>query len=66
MVKSKIDFHSLENHSEGEHSGQVNHSEERLRILRKLDADLKAFIEAARSSRAKLQVEENIEIPMAD
>lgn len=66
MVKSKIDFHSLEKHSEGERSGIPNHSEERLQSLRALDAELKALFESARASGAKLKVTGNIEITLME
>ncbi len=66
MVKSKIDYHSLEQHSEGERSGIPNHSEERLQALRTLDADLKALFESARTSGAKLKVAGNIEITLIE
>jgi len=66
MVKSKIDYHSLEQHSEGERSGIPIHSGERLQSLRALDADLKALFESARASGAKLKVIGNIEITMLE
>jgi len=66
MVKSKIDYHSLEKHSEGERSGIPNHSEERLQSLRALDTDLKALFESARTSGGKLKVTGNIEITLIE
>lgn len=66
MLKSKIDFHSLENHSERERSGVVDHSVERLQILRALDANLKALFDSASSSGANLKVKGNIEITLVD
>ncbi len=66
MVKSKIDYHSLENHSESERSGIPNHSAERLQSLRALDADLKALFDSAKASGAKLKVTGNIGITLIE
>ncbi len=66
MVKSKIDFHTLESHSEGERSGAGRGSEERLASLRKLDADLKSLFESARESDVKLKVTGSFEISMVE
>ncbi len=62
MVQSKIDYHSLEKHSEGERSGITRQSEERLQSLRTLAADLKAIFESANTSGALLKVTGKIEI----
>ena len=66
MVKSKIDYHSLEQHSEGERSGIPGHSEERLQSLRDLAAELKALFESAQASGAQLKVKGNIEITLME
>lgn len=66
MVKSKIDFHTLEKHSESERSGAADLSRERLETLRKLDADLKSLFEKARASGATLKVRGNIHITLID
>lgn len=66
MVKSKIDFHTLENHSEGERSGITHHAEERLGSLRALDADLKMLFENARRAGVSLKVKGNIEISFVE
>lgn len=62
MVKNKIDYHSLEKHSEGERSGIPDHSEERLQALRALATELKALFESAQASGVQLKVKGNIEI----
>lgn len=62
MVQSKIDYHTLEKHSEGERSGMTHHSEDRLQSLRALAAELKALFESANTSGAKLKVTGKIEI----
>jgi len=67
MVKSKIDFHTLAKHSEGERSGCSGAlSEERLRALRGLDLELKALFESALASGANLKLKGNIEITLED
>lgn len=64
MLKSKIDFHTLERHSLSETAGDTARSAERLAELRELDAKLKRlFTEAsARGGHfrifAKLEIEE--------
>lgn len=64
MVKSKIDYHSLEKRSEGERSGIPHDSEQRLQSLRALDTELKSLFESARASGAKLKVTGSIEITL--
>ena len=66
LVKSKIAYHTLENHSEGERSGILDHSEERLQALRKLDADLKELFKTANQAGAKLNISGTIAITMED
>lgn len=66
MVKSKIDYHSLKKHSEGERSGIPNQSEARLQSLRALDADLKSLFESAKASGVKLKVNAKIEITLME
>lgn len=67
MVKSKIDFHTLERHSEAERTGEsVHRSEERLRSLRDLDADLKELFESARASGKRFEVKGDITITAVD
>lgn len=66
MVKSKIDYHSLEKHREGERSGLPNHSKKRFQSIRTLDADFNALFESARTSGAKLKVAGNIEIALIE
>lgn len=66
MVKNKIDYHSLEKYSEGERSGIPDHSEERLQSLRILAAELKALLESAHASGARLKVKGNFEIVLME
>ncbi len=66
IVKSKIDYHILENHSAGERSGILNHSKQRLQSLHAIDTELKALFESARASGAKLKVTGNIEITLIE
>ena len=62
IVQSKIDYHSLEKHSEGERSGITHNSDERLRSLRALAAELKDVFETAYASGAQLKVTGEIKI----
>ena len=66
MVKSKIDFHTLEGHSEAERSGTANHSNERLSQLRNLDVDLKELFETAKQNGANLKVSGSFRITIID
>lgn len=66
MVQSKIDYHTLEKHSEGERSGMTHHSEERLRSLRALAAELKDVFESSYPSGAQLKVTGKIEITLME
>ena len=66
MVKSKIDYHTLEKHSEGERSGILHDSEQRLQSLRALDTKLKSLFESTRASGAKLKVTGSIEITLVE
>ncbi len=66
MVKSKIDFHTLEKHSEAERSGPTAITSARLETLRNLDAVLKSLFEKARATGATLKVRGNIEITLMD
>lgn len=66
MVQSKIDYHTLEKHSEGERSGITHHSEERLQSLRALAAKLKDVFESAHASGAQLKVTGEIKITLME
>ncbi len=66
MVKSKIDYHTLEKRSEVERSGITDHSEERLQSLRALAAEFKALFESAEASGAQLKVKGKIEITLME
>jgi hypothetical protein len=67
IVKSKIDFHSLNKLSETERSAQSDlSSEERLQSLRALDTELKALFKSAQASGAKLKVTGSFEIALVE
>lgn len=66
MVQSKISYRSLEKRSEGERSGMTRNSEERLRSLRALAAELKDVFESASASGAKLKVTGEIKITLME
>lgn len=67
MVKSKIDFHSLEKHSETERSGVGEEaSRARLEHLRNLDGALKRLFETAKDSGKRLKISGNIEVTYLD
>ncbi len=66
MVQSKIDYHSLERHSESERSGITHSSEERLRALRALATELKDVFESAHASGAQLKVTGEIKITLME
>jgi hypothetical protein len=67
MVKSKIDYHTLESHGHSERAdGKKAHSEERLRNLRALNASLKEALEAAAAANRSLNISGTIEISLAD
>ncbi|QTN32579.1 hypothetical protein HZ994_09625 [Akkermansiaceae bacterium] len=67
MVKGKIDFHSLEKHSENERSGGgMEKSGSRLAYLRDLDGRLKALADEARASGKRLKVTGEIQIEFID
>ncbi len=66
MVKSTIDYHTLERHSQGERSGIPHDSEQRLQSLRGLDTELKALFESARASGAQLKVTGEIKITLME
>jgi len=67
MVKSKIDYHTLERHSHSErsHAGKAR-SEERLEELPELKASLKEFFETAAATDRKLKISGTIEIGFVD
>lgn len=65
-MQSKIDYHSLEKHSEDERSGITHNSEERLRSLRALAAELKDIFESTYTSGAQLKVTGKIEISLVE
>lgn len=66
MVRSKINFHTLENRSESERSGIPNHTEERLQSLREIEAELKTLFDTAQASGAKLTVKGGFEIHLIE
>ncbi len=66
MVKSKIDYHTLEQHSEGERSGLHSHSEERLEYLSQLDAELRQLFARAAANGKKLCVTSALKITEVD
>lgn len=67
MVKGKIDFHSLEKHSDNERSGGGREiSEARLDYLRDLDRKLRILSEEAKASGKRLKVSGEIEITFVD
>ena len=67
MVKSKIDYHTLESHSDSELSGGSKfHSKERLQNLRELNAKLKELFESAAVGNRKLKINGTIEIDLVD
>lgn len=63
LVKSKMDYHSMEKFSNEERFGSdLSHSEKRLRDLTKLDTALKEFFASAAGSKQNLQISGWIEI----
>ena len=66
MVKGKIDFHSLQRHSEVELSGEAAGSAQRLEQLKVLEADLRKFFVEAKKSGKELKVSGRIEIAAVD
>ena len=66
MVKSKMDFHSLQLHSEVELSGKPAASEERLKQLKALDAELKTFFVQAKESGKNFKISGRIEVTPVD
>ena len=67
MVKSKIDFHSLQKHSEAERSGVAEEaSGSRLEYLRNLDGEFKRLAEAAKASGKRLKISGDIEVTFLD
>jgi len=66
LVKSKIDYHSLEKYSNEERFGQdIAHSEQRLKELRKLDAAIKEFLASVADEKQNLKIDGWIEISSA-
>ncbi|MEP2776833.1 MAG: hypothetical protein ABJQ29_11605 [Luteolibacter sp.] len=67
MVKSKIDYHTRENHSDMERSGgKKAHSETRLRDLRELNASLREFFESTNAGNHNLKFSGQITIEVLD
>ncbi len=67
MVKSKINYHSIEKHSHSELSGGNSaNSEERLRYLHDLNAQLKKLFETAAAENKRLKISGNIVINLVD
>jgi hypothetical protein len=66
MVKSKIDYHTLDKCSEGERSGITDPSEERLQSLLSLAAELKALFESAETCGKQLKTKGIIEIMLIE
>ena len=67
MVKSKIDYHSLESHSDSERArGSKAHSQERLQTLRDLNANLKELFETAAAQNKSLKISGTIEIDFVE
>lgn len=67
MVKSKIDFHTLEKHSEAERSGGAEElSQARLEYLRNLDGELKRLAETAKAAGKRLKISGDIEVTFLD
>lgn len=65
LVKSKIDYHSMEKFSNEERFGSdLSHSEKRLRELTKLNAALKEFFASVADSKQHLKINGWIEITM--
>lgn len=67
MVKGKIDYHTLERHSQSERDREAQiRSEERLEALRDLNARLKELLETAVAEKRNLRITGVIEISRAD
>ena len=67
MVKNKIDYHTLESHSDSELSGGSKlHSEERLENLRELNAKLRQLFDNASAENKRLRISGTIEIDFVD
>lgn len=65
MVKNKIDYHSLESHSDSEITGSSKlHSKERLQSLQELNANLKELFEIAAAQKKSLQINGKIQIDL--
>ncbi len=63
LVKSKLDYHTMEKFSNEERFGKdPAHSEKRLRDLTKLDTALKEFFASAADSKQNLKINGWIEI----
>ena len=63
LVKSKIDYHSMEKFSHEERFGSdLSHSEKRLRELKDLDKALKQFFASVPDSKQSLKINGWIEI----
>lgn len=63
LVKSKVDYHSMEKFSNEERFGQdPTHSEKRLRELKILNTAMEMFIASAASAKQNLRIDGRIEI----
>jgi hypothetical protein len=66
LVKSKMDYHSIEKFSNQERFGiDLSHSEKRLQDLRNLQTALKTLIDSAAESKQTLKIDGWIEISVA-
>ena len=66
LVKSKINYHSLEKLSESELTGNTRQSEQRLQSLRALAAELNILFDSAMASESRLKVLGKFEITLIE
>jgi len=66
IVKSKIDFHTLQRHSDGERSREDSSAVNRLKQLRSLDSQLKSLFKDEAASGQNFNISATLEITPID